>query len=477
MSSRELLVNNTSSTAASCQTGQRLLGVSLFTGAAIGDMGFQASGVKFIAACELEPDRAALSQANLPGARHFVADINDVKGDIVRHVKGQLDTLSQELFLITCTAPCQGMSKSGQGTLLRNVRSGKRPKLDLRNRLILPALRVISALRPLWVVFENVVEMRSTIIEDDDGRLRPIVDIIRDGLGSEYVGQPYEIEVADFGVPQRRQRLITVYTRDVQARSLFERGVSLVPRATHGRAARGSLQQWVSVTEALLGFPPLDGRTAESACDASIEFHRVPVLDPKKYEWIRHTPRGASAFDNQCANPECGFVGNVSHCASRDAAGINRASKTTPLYCAQCGALLPRPYTENEDGTRRIMSGYTSAYKRMSPDLPAPAITRNLSYPCSDHKIHPTENRVLSLAEAMVVQTISDYDYKWTPSPRRASSSGARARDGLIRLVLGESVPPRFLELLGRHLQRLSFDGDLSEKDAADVERAQLALL
>ena len=93
----------------------------------------------------------------------------------------------------------------------------------------------------------------------------------------------------------------------------------------------------------------------------------------------------------------------------------------------------------------RLMSGYTSAYKRMDADLPAPALTRNLSYACSDQKLHPTEHRVLSLAEAMRLHTLDRYEYDW-----------AGAGDGLIRLVIGESVPPLFFDLLGRHLIRLA---------------------
>src|SRR5262249_34418790 len=157
-----------------------------------------------------------------------------------------------------------------------------------------------------------------------------------------------------------------------------------------------------------------DGRDAASASDPRIPFHRVPVLDPKKYEWIRHTRAGRSAFDNQCIHPECGFQGNQTHGASPTEEGINRAHKDTPLYCQRCKALLPRPYTETKEGIR-LMSGYPSAYKRMEADLPAPALTRNLSYPCSDQKLPPTQNRVLSLAEAMKIHTLDRYDFRWGP--------------------------------------------------------------
>src|SRR5262249_24271077 len=148
------------------------------------------------------------------------------------------------------------------------------------------------------------------------------------------------------------------------------------------------------------------------------------------------------------------------HGASHDEKGINRPHRGTPLYCEKCGELLPRPYVE-EAGQLRIMSGYTSAYKRMDPNLPAPALTRNLSYPCSDQKLHPHQNRVLSLAEAIRLQTIDRYGYRWGPLPvRRGKGTRVQpvAPDSLIRLIIGESVPPLFFELLGKHLRALGQD-------------------
>lgn len=92
----------------------------------------------------------------------------------------------------------------------------------------------------------------------------------------------------------------------------------------------------------------------------------------------------------------------------------------------------------------------------MEPDLPSPAITRNFSFPCSDNKIHPYENRVLSFAEVFRLQTISDYPYEWGPILDKKGSKKETAPDTLIRLVVGESIPPKFTDLLGRHLLKLS---------------------
>ena len=75
--------------------------------------------------CELEPERAALAQLNFPSSRVFPAGVEESRSEIVSHVRSWLSGV--ELHLLTCTAPCQGMSKNGQGTLLKNIRAGNRP--------------------------------------------------------------------------------------------------------------------------------------------------------------------------------------------------------------------------------------------------------------------------------------------------------------------------------------------------------------
>lgn len=446
--------------------------VSLFSGAGIGDLGYRAAGFHFLSMAEVEPERAALLRLNFPSAKIFAADVNAAKEAIVAHTQEALT--DAELDLLTCTAPCQGMSKNGQGTLRKNIRAGKRPALDPRNRLILPALDIIHALEPKWIVFENVIEMRNTIIEDPQQELRYILDIAFDRLSGKYDGCAYDVEFADYGIPQRRQRLITILTRDKSALAAFREGSSLLPTPTHAKTPKGALARWVAVADAIKDFPPLDGLDELSATDPTVPFHRVPILDPKKYEWIRHTKPGKSAFDNQCISPGCGFQDNATHGASHDDEGINRAHRDTPLFCERCGSLLPRPYTETTEGIR-LMSGYTSAYKRMEGGLPAPALTRNLSYPCSDQKLHPTQNRVLSLAEAMRIHTLDKYDCKWGPlaigQAKRMRKSVAP--DSLIRLAIGESVPPLFFELLGKHI--LGF-AEASKNELAQQHRQPVQL-
>ena len=436
---------------------QRLLCVSLFTGAGIGDIGFRAAGARFCVMSELEYDRASLAMANFPEATTLVGNIWDIGKPVVEKALDMTAARQEDIFLLSCTAPCQGMSKNGKGKLLNLARSGHRPKMDPRNRLIIPALEVIRQLRPRWVFFENVSEMARTIIEDGNGSLRPILEIIAESLGPAYVGKAYNLELADFGIPQRRRRLLTIYTRGQEGHRYLRDGGEFVPPRTHSSSPLNGEKPWVTVTKALAGFPALDAANLEGATNPSIPFHRVPILDKLKYRWVSNAPTGRSAFDNQCEH--CDNTNNPVHGASPDAYGINRPHKNTPIRCENCGEVLPRPHVVQANGEPRIMRGYTSAYKRMSPDLPAPALTRNLSYACSDQKVHPTEHRVLSLAEAFRIHTLDDYEFLWGPVMNKKQALKSQASDSLIRLVLGESIPPRITELVLRHMISID-DGD-----------------
>lgn len=178
--------------------------------------------------------------------------------------------------------------------------------------------------------------------------------------------------------------------------------------------------------------------------------HKVPLLDEKKLFWVDNTQEGDTAFNNQCVNPDCGYQENKTHGASHDKDGINKSHTDTPLYCEKCGSLLPRPWVEDKKtGEKRLMKGFVSAYKRMKWDEPASTLTQNFQYACSDNKIHPSQSRVLSLYEGLVLQSIADYEYSFCVN-------GKTCGDSLIRDTIGESVPPRVIDLICAYILELS---------------------
>lgn len=439
--------------------------ISLFASGGIGDLALRANNIDVLVANELLEDRASLLARNFPEAKVISGDIWEKREEIVETTKNRLGAYNLDLLL--ATPPCQGMSKNGQGKLLQGIREGKKPKFDVRNQLVIPTMDIVCELKPETVVFENVPEMEYTFIEDESGTPTKIVDYIARRLGSAYVGRAEVVQFADLGVPQRRARLITVFSKNPMLVSHYKKHGTLLPSRTHARNNENGLKKWVSVRETIYGLPALDSKNKKTAT-SDIPFHRVPVLDEKKYYWISNTPPERGAFDNQCVNPKCLFQGNPTHGSERDGAGINKAKKDTPINCIKCGALLPRPYTEDESGEKRIMFGYTSSYKRMSWDLPSPTLTTNMSYPCSDHKVHPEQNRVLSLYEAFKLHTLDQFDYIWEHHDNKP------AKDTTIREVIGESIPPLGLYLIFKHLLTVSA-GEFVE--TSPPKRHQLELL
>lgn len=407
--------------------------ITLFSSGGIGDLAIKKHGIDILIANELLEPRVRLHRHNFPNTEMISGDIWEKGDEIVEKTTKYLN--GEELDFLFATPPCQGMSKNGQGKLLKGIRDGSKPKFDERNQLIIPTLKIVKRLRPKIVFFENVPEMVNTMIEDENKKPINLIEYIERELGDEYVGKPEVVQFADFGIPQRRSRLLTIYSRDKKLIDYFKKYHSFIPSRTHSNQPKGNQKKWRSVREIISKLPKLDGRDKKVAT-SQINFHRVPVLDPKKYIWISNTPPEKGAFDNQCNNPKCLYKGNTNHGSTKDEKGVNRANGHTPLYCEKCGEIMPRPYTVNKDGSKRIMAGYTSAYKRMSWDLPSPTLTTNLCYPSSDHKLHPEQNRVLSLHEAFLLHTLDQFYYEWI------FDDGKTAPDTVITEVIGESIPP-----------------------------------
>ena len=138
------------------------------------------------------------------------ADIRDLTGDDIRRHIQSLEIFQgkkmPEIDLMIGGPSCQGFS-----------RAGRRDKSDPRNMLFGEYVRVINEVRPKYIVLENVegfVDMQFmgykgiTGIEYPDGSVTPF--ILRSEL--QEIGydtlEPRILNAADYGVPQRRNRII-----------------------------------------------------------------------------------------------------------------------------------------------------------------------------------------------------------------------------------------------------------------------------
>ncbi len=184
-------------------------------------------------------------------------------------------------------------------------------------------------------------------------------------------------------------------------------------------------------------YRPLDAGSNELAHDSDDPLHFVPVYDGDYYCRVADIPPGSglSAYDNSICR-ECG----------------RRDVPKDMVTCSDCGAIMHnRPYVVESDGSARLVKGRHSSYRRMRPDQPARTITTGSSHVGSDYKIHPWENRVLSVRECADAQTVPRfYDWSWAIETQHTY---------LARQVIGEALPPWFTFLQGRLLRRL-LDGD-----------------
>lgn len=420
--------------------------ISLFASGGIGDLALKSCGVNILVANELLHDRCQVLEYNYPETTIIQGDIWSKKSEIIDETKRLLKAKS--LDILYATPPCQGMSKNGRGTLLNNIRKGNRSEFDERNRLIIPTLQIAKELMPQFIVLENVSEMKDTYIQDDEGRIVNIIEYIKITLGDLYAGNAEVVEFADYGVPQRRKRLITVFSRNENLKLYFNSNGTFLPDRTHSPSGLNQTKKWVTVRDSISSLPKLDAEVIDSAI-SEIPYHRVPLLDSEKYYWVSNTPPEKGAFDNQCI--KCGYEKNPTHGSEKNEFGVNRSKVTTPIRCLNCNELLPRPWVIR-NGEYMLMKGFTSSYKRMSWDKPSNALTTNLSYACSDSKIHPEQNRVLSLYEAFLLHTISDFDYEWK------RKDNLKVSDKTIREIIGESIPPRGLKIIIQHLIDVSND-------------------
>lgn len=418
----------------------RRTAISLFSSGGIGDLGLSSNGLDIVLSNEKDEVRHALYKRNFPKVRCFEGDIWKYKNAIIHAYRRVCP--STELFLLYATPPCQGMSSNGAGRLLYEARSGKRAGEDERNRLIIPTMDIAVQLKPRWVLFENVPRMRMTSITDEGGRVVNILSYIERRLGPEYHGGAEVVACEDYGIPQIRKRLITIFTRDVAGREYYCRnGSTFFPKDE--RLQKKTLRQAIGHT------PALDARPGFESREDFHPLHFVPVMKEDKYWWISNTPEGNTAYNNQCVNPSCRHSGNPLH---RDVKCDGRwtSSRETPIYCVKCGELLPRPaIRDRQTKEMRLIKGFHSAYRRMKWDEPGTTLTQNLLYEASDNKVHPEQNRVLSLYEAMILQTVSEYNYNF-------EIGGKLAPRTLVAELLGESVPPKLIEVICRKMLRLS---------------------
>lgn len=200
--------------------------VSLFSGAGGLDLGFVMAGHEIVWANDLYEDAVKTYQQNL-GAHIVCKDIAEIPSSQI-----------PACDIVIGGFPCQGFS----------VANMKRHEGDTRNKLYLQLLRVIRDKQPKFFVAENV----KGILHFAKGKVYE--QILQDMRELGYRVQAQLFNVADYGVPQKRERVIFVGVRsDVDFEYKF-------PVPTHSREgdARSGRNRWLGIGEVLAVLPDPD---------------------------------------------------------------------------------------------------------------------------------------------------------------------------------------------------------------------------
>lgn len=197
--------------------------VSLFSGAGGLDLGFIKADHKVIWANDNFPDAVKTYKRNI-GNHIICEDIAKIPSEAI-----------PDHGILIGGFPCQGFS----------VANTKRGEHDERNKLYLEFLRVLVDKQPKFFLAENV----KGILSLNQGNVFKM--IIEDFSKSGYRVKHKVLNAADYGVPQKRERVIILGVRkDIEFTLEY-------PEPTHGKSATlfDACKPWISIGEALKNIP------------------------------------------------------------------------------------------------------------------------------------------------------------------------------------------------------------------------------
>lgn len=199
--------------------------ISLFSGAGGLDLGLIQAGNDIVWANDIDKDAVATYRENI--GNHIVCD--DIKN---------IDIASlPDAEVVVGGFPCQGFSLANR---LRTLE-------DDRNQLYRFFYNTIKTKQPKFFIAENVKGILSL------GKGEAIKQIVSDFEGAGYVTTVNLVNMADYGVPQTRQRVLIVGQRkDLGAEMLFQ-----FPKPNHSKDGK-ELPKWVSIKDAIDHFPDPD---------------------------------------------------------------------------------------------------------------------------------------------------------------------------------------------------------------------------
>lgn len=361
--------------------------ISIFTGAMGLDLGIEKAGFDINVFVELNKKACETIKLNRPETPLLN---NDICKTSAEEILNAANLKKEEVDLIFGGPPCQSFSTAGKRQAFN----------DVRGNALLHFIRIIEEIKPKYFIFENVRGLLSSALKHRPLNERgegfpPLTDEEKPGSILRFILQKlesigYEVDhkllsSADYGVPQKRERVFFIGSRDGYK--------ILLPKATHSLNGENGLKPSLtfrSVMEELKG----------------IEHDHISYNE-EKLKYMKLVPKGGGYWKH-----------------------------------------LPEKLQEKAmGGAYNSTGGRVGFYRRINIDKPAPTLLTSPNQK-STNIGHPYEDRPLSIQEYKKVQQFPD-NWKFAGSIMDIYRQIGNAVPVGLGKVVGKAVMDHILELEG----------------------------
>lgn len=377
--------------------------ISLFSSAGVGCYGFKQAGFQCIATNELIKRRLDVQRFN----KKCKYESGYICGDITKDETKQLlfneialwkeNENIGEVDVVIATPPCQGMSVANHKKTDNEI---------VRNSLVVESIKIINEIKPRFFVFENVPLFLKTICTDIDKVDKPISEAIEKNLGCDYNYVGEVINFKNYGSNSSRKRTLVIGVRkDIKCSPK-----NLFPDYTDEKTLRETIGHLMSLTEPYQ-FDPNDA------------YHFFRGYPERMRRWISSTPEGCSAFDNP----------NIED----------------------------RPHQIKDGKIVENVKKNSDKYTRLRWDSVGPCIHTRNDQLASQNTIHPSDDRVFSIRELMILMTIPE-SFKWSEKSidelnlltNEEKRAYLKKEEIKIRQSIGEAVPTKIFEQIAKKIKK-----------------------
>lgn len=351
--------------------------IDLFSGCGGSALGFSQAGFDIKVAVDVDKYASETFKLNFPEAEVIASDLSYVTGSDLLKAAGV--TSGKDVVIIACP-PCQGFS---------TARRKSEGISDPRNTLIYEFLRLLEEVKPYAFVMENVPGLAK-------GIGKPIfLNILQRLRELGYYTIHGIVDTADYGVPQRRKRLVLLGTNDPKIRLTFPKQTNQDPNLTERY-----LDCWNTVRNAIADLPAI--KAGEKS--KNDQLHIASSLAEINLRRMTNTPH--------------------------DGGGRLSWPKELILEC------------------HKKVTGYKDVYGRMRWDYPSPTITGGCVMISKGRFGHPEQDRAISLREAARLQTFPD-SYVFTGNVGQIAAQLGNAVPPLLTKRIAESLAQAIQESAG----------------------------